>query len=309
MANEYPTFNLRMLNLVIAMCRGERTVPSVLCNLGYKDHYIEFEFANSEGRMVKPEIIIFSDRVKHTIMWEWKSGGNIDADQMQRYADVTEADLRQRALVPPGASEQSDVAVVIPEEKEEDVARVLKELGIEFPVVAKHENGLSLSSNAFAVQQLNDSLRPLLEVDFAKQPLHYVPFDVESPDWVLAQRVAQQLLHYMHRQEPRLLVADMARDIVPAWRSISPAMQGRYTQRLKDIVINMARREFRHYLQRNKQLEAATHTQTWDIVNNPIDLATDKRTRVYKDLQRRAQMLVERLKGRQLTMHFPDAEE
>jgi len=55
MGSQYPDFNLRMTNLMIAMCRGEPTVPSLLRDLGYGDRAVELRFAAGEGD-VKPEL-------------------------------------------------------------------------------------------------------------------------------------------------------------------------------------------------------------------------------------------------------------
>ncbi len=291
-----------MLNLVVGMCRGDPSLPSIFRELGYQDRWVELEFANSFGRRVRPEIIICSESQAHTVMWEWKSGGNVDQEQMQRYDAVTLEDLRERAMVPAAAVQRSDVAVVVPETKMADAARVLDQWGFRFPVIAKRAEGLSLEWHSFAVAELSSAFRPVLVVNFPHQPLHYVPFDLDSPDWVLGDRAAQQLLVYMSTREPRLLLDRLAEDIVPAWPALSAEMKNHYRDKLRDRVVDMARNEFQPYLSRNKPSEGRTHTPTWDIANNPLGVSTDKRGSVYRDLQKRAKVLVERLRTGQMNL-------
>lgn len=306
MASQYPSFNLCMLNLIIAMCRGSTGVPDLLQRLGYTDHYIELKFANSENRSVKPEIIIFSEQQVHTIMWEWKSGGNLCEDQLKRYAAVTGDDLRQRASVPVGACDRSDVALVIPECKTRDCRRVLQEWNLPFPLIAKDQEELSLVANEFAVERLSRELQGGLRVDSETPPLGFVPLELDSPEWVWSELVGQQLLDYMHKREPRITVLQMAQDIIPAWGVIAPNQQALYRDKLNRVMQDMARHEFKQYLRRNRQVEGQTHHPTWDIISNPLDETTDRRTGVFKDLQKRLNTCIGRLRVGQETLDLDE---
>src|SRR5437660_1760886 len=96
--NSLPSnLNLALMNLFIGMCKGVAGLPRDLRNLGYGDKWIELRFVNAQGEQVVPELVIASRQLHHTILFEWKSGANMEADQLRRYAGVTTEDLRERA--------------------------------------------------------------------------------------------------------------------------------------------------------------------------------------------------------------------
>jgi len=302
MESQYPSFNLQMVNLIIAMCRGNPDVPSLLAGLGYTEFCIELQFANSENQAVRPEIIICSEDNGHTILWEWKSGGSLDQDQLRRYAGVTTEDMRERAHVPPGACESLDVALVVPDSKTIDCTRILEEWEFAFPLIEKAEDGICLVGNAFCVEELNGGLAAKLIINFGELPLHYVPFDSETPLWVYSGRVGQKLIEYMHKRVPRVILAELASEVIPAWSSVSPQQRGEYKAKLRDTLDDMAGHEFALFLRRNRGIAAMTGQPTWDILQNPLDEGHDKRTHVFKSLQKRLDQCIGRITMGQTSM-------
>ncbi len=302
MESQYPSFNLQMLNLIIAMCRGNPDVPSLLADLGYTECWIELQFANSESEGVRPEIIIYSEDNGHTILWEWKSGGSLDQDQLRRYAAVTTEDIRERAYVPPGGCESLDVALVVPDSKTIDCTRILQEWGFTFPLIEKAKDGVSLVVNEFCVDELDAAMAAKLIIDFGQLPLHYVPFDSETPLWVYACRVGQKLIEYMHKGVPRVILHDLVSEVVPAWSVVSPKQRGEYRNKLRDTLDDMARHEFRVFLRRNRAIAARTGGPTWDILQHPLAKGTDKRTRVFKTMQKKLDECIGRVRMGQTSM-------
>ncbi len=302
MESQYPSFNLQMLNLIIAMCRGNPDVPSLLADLGYTEFCIELQFANSENEGVRPEIIICSEDNGHTILWEWKSGGSLDQDQLRRYAAVTTEDIRENAHVPPDGCESLDVALVVPDSKTIDCTRILEEWEFAFPLIEKAEDGVSLVANEFCVDELNAGMAAKLIINFGQLPLHYVPFDSETPLWVYAAQVGQKLIEYMHERAPRIILEELASQVIPAWGSVSPKQRGEYRDKLRDTLDDMARHEFGVFLRRNRAIAARTGGPTWDILQNPLDEGTDKRTQVFKSLQKRLDQCIGRIRMGQTSM-------
>ncbi|MBM3473089.1 MAG: hypothetical protein FJX75_07485 [Armatimonadetes bacterium] len=289
MADPYPSFNLQMVNLFIGMCRGEPSLPRALVELGYQDGWVEFRFTAAAGE-VRPELIMWSQQERHTVLWEWKSGGHIDLEQMGRYAAVTADDLRDRAFAPSSAWEHHDLGVVVPERKATDAARVLAEVGFGFPLISRDAAGLRLAAHAFGVQGLNAAFTPSMAVDFDRLPLGFVPFDRDSPDWAIA------VVEYMHQRQPRVLAEALAREVVPAWNAIGADRQSEYVKRMASILREMSAREFHHHLRRASHLDGRTHTPTWEVTNNPLESGTDRRSAAFRDIQKRAMRLVERLR-------------
>ena len=131
MEKKYSNFNLKIKNLFIAFCRGVAGIPPVLRDLAYTVEWIEHQFQNSKNKTVKPEMILCSSEHGHTILLESKSGGNIDKDQYDRYKDVTDTDLRERAYLRPKCVENIDIAYTISEETIDKVGDTFTELKIE----------------------------------------------------------------------------------------------------------------------------------------------------------------------------------
>jgi hypothetical protein len=112
MANQSSDFNLKMLNLWIGLCRGEAGLPLDIRHLGYKHKWIELRFLNSHGEDVKPELIIASDRIGHTVLLEWKAGANTEQDQLRRYSGVDQQDLVQKVALTPVEASSHDTCVL-----------------------------------------------------------------------------------------------------------------------------------------------------------------------------------------------------
>ena len=104
--------NLALMNLFVGMCKGLAGLPRDFRNLQYVDKWIELRFANTDQEQVAPELIVSSRRLNHTILFEWKSGPNLEADQLRRYSRVTQDDLSERAALAIEETGSHDVAVV-----------------------------------------------------------------------------------------------------------------------------------------------------------------------------------------------------
>lgn len=96
MGNQFSNFNLTMINLWIGMCRGVAGLPRDLKELGYVDKSIELRFRNQDMETVCPDLIIASDGLPHTLLFEFKSGANTEEDQLRRYSRVNQNDLMTR---------------------------------------------------------------------------------------------------------------------------------------------------------------------------------------------------------------------
>ncbi|MEN6642907.1 MAG: hypothetical protein ABFE08_10705 [Armatimonadia bacterium] len=290
---QYPSFSLRMLNLVIAMCKGDPLVPSLLCDLGYQEHWIEMPFQNEQGRTVVPEIIVFSREKGHTILWEWKKG-NLKQDQMLRYDGVKPRDLSERAEIPPSATERHAVAVVTNEDDAADFARVLAQWKLSFPVLAKGPTSIRLICNSLEVNELNKAFSEGLQLR-EELPLSYVPFDRDTPQWKYVEKVGQCVISYMQSRQPRVELRMLCADAVRAWSVLSDSEKSYHEEKLRDATTELATNELRGYLRRAKRVEGRTHKPTWDIENNPLNMSMDRRTLVYRDLQKKMSDAVARL--------------
>lgn len=297
MAGDYLSFNLQMLNLWIGLCRGAAGLPSDLRRLGYQDRWIEYAFQNSNNEVVVPELILSSIQARHTMLLEWKEGKNTDSEQLRRYSGITQEDLIQRAFIDRQAASSLDVVIVGKAEFAERLRVGIERNQHNFPLLLVESSGIRLDLNQFSNNSLNGVFDPVLRIDFSKVPASFVPFNGDSHLFVVADCVISQIVEYMARREPRVLLARLAEDTVPTLGIMSRQHQQHLRNNMiRQVVEQAARHEFRRYLRRNREAERVTGTPTWDILNNPVDLGVDKRSRGFRALQSAKGALLEALR-------------
>ena len=287
------------MNLFIGLCRGARGLPIVLNQQGYTDFWIEYKFSNSLNQDVVPELILASELKAHSLLFEWKSGANLDHDQLERYSHVTTDDLRMRAMLRGRSADHFDVTVVA---KGENIERIL--IGIRsgpytFPVLIVAGSKILLRENSFACQELNQIFGAGLEIDWDIVPMSYFPFDRESPLWMLAEKIIPMILEYMVRREPRISLDNIARDVVPTWTILGQGYRSEMKTKIAEVIRQAEQYEFRDYLRYNRDM-LGSFGHTWEITNNPRDLR-DKRHTAWRKLQSLQRNFLEALRtGRRI---------
>lgn len=295
MGNLSSNFNLTLLNLFIGMCRGARGLPRAFKDLGYIDKWIEYKFYNSQNEEVVPELILISEPQAHSLLFEWKSGANTDPDQLRRYSNITQEDLQQRAFIEPRCASSHDVTVI---GKSEFIDRILigiRDGNYDFPVLEVSYNGLSLKENQFECQRLNQVFDTDLEINMHRIPTSFIPFDKDSPHWIIAEKIIQRVLEYMSNREPRIHLDKIAGDTIPTWNILSPNYQSEIRNKIKEIMREASLTEFKEYLRYNRQM-VRRFGPTWDIISNPLDLHSDKRHAAWKRLQNLQKKFLEALR-------------
>lgn len=276
-----------MLNLWIGLCRGEAGLPTDIRRLGYKHEWIEYEFQNSIGEPVKPELIIASDRYSHAVMFEWKEGPNTEGDQLKRYSMVVSDDLIKKAALNPSVASVHDVCIVGLINHIPRLSKGIKNGNYSFPLIGVEEDGLSLQENDFAVNELTGVVSPKLAIDFSKVPTQLVPFDHNSQYWEIAERIIPQIIVYMTRGEPRFILEKLLDDCAPVCKSVlAPSYRHDLATKVQHVINEASRHEFKGFFKRDKKSESRTHSATWEIKYNPMALLFDKRSVEFRKLQR-----------------------
>ena len=281
-----------MLNLVIQMCRE----GPVLGDLQYLDHLVE-QKVSIEGGEVTPEIIVYSHGQRHTILWEFKSGGNLDRDQLDRYGDVDCAALI-RADVPDAVAACHDICIVVPAPSG-PCPQVIAELGHPFPLVERAAKGLKLVSNGFQKQCLTDAFSVCVELPEGAITINYVPLDGDSPNWAYALYVGRAVVDSMIKCEPRVSVDDVIRKTFLAHSSLSERHRSECLEpRIATVLDQLTAHEFSEYL-RAEGRGAVIHDRTWEIhdcpFRGPINYA--RRQEAERHLQTLVRQAVDRLRA------------
>lgn len=286
------SFNLQMMNLFLGMCRGVAGLPRDLRRLGYSDKWIEFRFTNSLNQAVVPELVIGSNILRHSLLIEWKSGANTDAEQLRRYAAVTGEDLRAKAMLTPEESQSHDTVLIGQSEFSERLVVAIDRDGHPFPVLIRNAEGLEPIRNRFRPDELDRVFRPRLMINWERIPTFLYPLDRDSEVWSFAELMIPKILEHMAQGAPRILLRDLAEAIVPCWAIVDRPHQQELEQKMLTVMNQACRRDFRAYLRRNRTAEGRTHTPTWDIVSNPLAETPDRRQKEWKTMRRRQESLV-----------------
>ena len=277
------------------MCKGAEGLPRGLYDLGFKAEAVEFKFTNSENKAVVPELIIASEPIHHTVLFEWKSGGNTEADQLQRYSKITTDDLVARAYLAPGKCTIHDVAVIGKDEHRDKIPIGITSGGYDFPVLVTTAVGIETILNQFKVQETDRVFRPLA-VNWDTLPSAFFPLDADSELWEFAEQSIPHVLQEMQKGSPRVLANEIGKHIVPLWETMRADYRGLLEKKIQTVLDRAARKEFDKNLRKNKKVKAKTGTPTWDILENPLVEAADKRHKAWKAMLRQQKALIEYFK-------------
>jgi hypothetical protein len=286
------SFNLRLLNLFFGMCNGAAGLPRGLYELGFRAEAVEMRFTNADNRLVAPELIIASEQVHHTVLFEWKSGANTEADQLQRYSRITTGDLVAKALLTPGKCVVHDIAVIGKDEHRERIPMGIAEGGYTFPALVATPEGLEIILNEFHIPETDAVFRPILRVNWNTLPTTFFPVDADSELWEFAEHAIPLVLQDMQNGAARILANDVGKRIVPRWETMRPDYQKQLEDKIEAVIDQAARREFGANLRKNARAKARTHTPTWDVLENPLLGAADKRQRAWKAMLRQHRSLI-----------------
>lgn len=293
-----------MLNLWIGLCRGDKGLPTGLSDLGYREHLIEEEFyvIEVDGR-VRPEMIACSSELEHTLLLEWKSGANTEADQLERYAGVSDDDLRERAHVPVVATESHNVTVVGKKEHEERL-RIGIEDEFEFPLIVADDDGLEMLLNEFEHDELTDLFNPLLAVKWDRVPMHYVPIDGLSKGWEVAEVVMPVVVEAMNNRDPRVGVRETGSRVCErTWDHMGQEGREVIRSKIRDVFAEAAANQFEEYLEWHPSGFGYLR-----ITHNPLDLEPTQQTRSLQKMQRLTEEFIDTLRrdGLQTTLDFDE---
>ncbi|MFC1909123.1 hypothetical protein ACFLXD_04635 [Chloroflexota bacterium] len=175
----------------------------------------------NDDKSVMPDLIISSRKENHSIVWESKSGRNIENDQAKRLAHINATIFRDQLLfnVNIGDNFVFDIAYACDGEQCEnikvDLDRMSNEVAVigGFPLVGFHnELGIKKHSGKFNRESIDKVLTDGIVIDLREVPTEYLRFDKDSPPSEIAPHVMTNIVAYATRQETRFSAEQIARD-------------------------------------------------------------------------------------------------
>jgi hypothetical protein len=282
-----------MLNLFFGLCRGTHGLPTGLRDLGYIPEAVETPFNNSDNRPVVPDLIIASAQIHHTVVLEWKSGANTEADQLQRYSRVVPADLIAKAYVHVSKCATHDVTIIGKDEHRDTLPIGISDGRYTFPVVVVTPTGMEIILNAFTNQRTGDLFRHLV-FNWATLPMSFFPLDADSELWEFAEVAIPIVLEEMASGSNRISREDLGKKMFKGmWDRMHPDYRGLLKTKIQQVMDQASHGQFSRHLERNTTARGTTQSPIWDVLDNPLNGAADKRQRAWRTMRKKQEALIE----------------
>jgi hypothetical protein len=236
-----PSNHTRLMNYIIGMCKKHRDWITVLADLGYDPHLIEKNIRTSAGERIKPDIIVTSTQLIHSLVFDVKGGITVDKDQLDRYTTLDKADLyRWVETANPMFTIQNfqfDLCIGDLEQNHPPIAAAVKNV----PIITFGSQKIE-KTGQFQKAELNKQFREPLSLVGKIPPLFYYPFSENDQPAYIAPFVIRGLLSIAlkrHRGGPSVFdksVITNEQILKAVFNPIFDALASEHQGRLKDII-------------------------------------------------------------------------
>ena len=238
---------------MIAMCRADSKWPHYFYDLGYGVKWIEYPFTCQTGETLVPDLVISSNIQNNCILFESKSGNNIENDQAKRYQKVEQDDVISKLHVDiaKGQKPSIDITYLCFSESTHTIASQLSTLSAHFPILEMAPNVIRLAANNFSLSKLNNDLTKGIAIDRNKIPMGYFPFEKDSSDSEVAPYVAQTLVAFARQNKPQFKGEEITRNIMTSlWEHFGGQKKKELVSKVASILGKLQGRELRGFLKR-----------------------------------------------------------
>ena len=224
-----------LVNIIAGMSYPVEGFPKLLYELSYNLEGFEVKFRNNQDREVKPDIVIGSDNKGILILFEAKSGKNVEDEQIENYSNIKKDDLIDNALFGESLLRNGhDIAYVCYEntfvtDQETGITKKLKGFdniikGIKgkynFPVLVfdKDRSILSLNFENFKDKHLTDELSK--EIKIPNTIPNIINFDHHSPKSEIAEEIIRNISSYRLQEKSEFTIEEILHDILSPYPDI-----------------------------------------------------------------------------------------
>lgn len=201
-----------------------------------------------------PDLVIVSSPQNNCILFESKSGNNIENSQAERYKKIKPRDVVSKLFVDVvGGQEPSvDVSYLCFSESTQAITTQLNALSATFPVLEMAPNVLRVAANQFSVSKINGDLSKGIAIERNKIPMGYFPFDENSSDSEVAPLIMQTLVSFARQNKPHFKSDEITQDIVGSlWEHFGGGLKKKLVNKVKSILGKAQVRELRGFLSKN----------------------------------------------------------
>ena len=260
-------------NLLIGLTKGlKRLQPYSIefqKNLGYKLFRFEqkIRYIKNGGGTIHPDCIIISEKLNHTIIFEWTNNPDpeIKQDQFRRYGNVEAADLIDNAAVPPNCCNNYSMAIVIfNNDGNDNYVDYFHQNAILYPLLFFENHSdvtLEKIKNKFLEKNTEKFFNRGIKLNIRNIPLHYLPFSLNNiTHSELVAPVIQSLVGFIVKEEKVSVSCDeICEDILPLWKYLSFSKKKEIRDKVKELIRSLSRdTETRSLIERDQTKERAS---------------------------------------------------
>lgn len=295
--------NVLILRTLISLCKNDKKLPHVFYDLGYTQILIDKTVRLPDRRTVEPDLVISSRQQNHSIVWESKSGRNIDNNQAKRLAQITATAFTEQLMLNVKTDEGFvfDIAYACDGEQCQnirvDLDRLSGEVAVigKFPVVGFSENKVTKHSGEFNNSAIDGILSAGIGIDLSEIPVAYLPFDRDCSLSEIAPFVVRSIVSYVTSQEARFSSEQIAKESYGSgWEYIaSNRTKNEIVHKVEEILNEGILNELRSYL--SKAGRGKERSPKWQLSYSNVKGGAYPAGRL-KKLQKRCKEFVNRLR-------------
>ena len=286
------------VNAICAFCKKIPPWPTVLFEHGYRVAGIDHPVLIPPAFVVKPDVITLSRKSNCALLWECKSGGNLEVDQFNRYRQfldfVTAKDIQRVTGIqfPDPETAHIQVAYCF---LQEAIPRVLELFGSEqrIPVVSLGQTTRS-DAGDFHDEALNQAFR----AGFTTPPIEQVPWlvvaDSQTTDGELALYLLPTVVTLMVRQTERASIDDLLTQTFLDWQCVSPETRRTLKDKATRVLKDVCEAEFKDHARYCKPGERH-HDVTIEVVSELMGQEASAQTRGLQKLAEQVKSAAKRL--------------
>jgi len=229
------------MNYIIGMCKRHKDWICLLNDLGYEPQIIEQQIRTSTDEVVKPDVIVTSNRLIHSLVFECKGGTTIDTDQLRRYSTLAVDNLLRWVTTFTSTDFHFDVCISDLQENHLFLATISKH----FPMITFGKHKL-FRTGEFKEGTLNDAFSKPIDLVGKIPPLSYYPFSEDDVNTYIAPFVIRGLVSVAVKKakggpsalEESLVTRDELLRLIfnPVFDALSKQHQGRLRGKIREVV-------------------------------------------------------------------------
>jgi len=238
-----PSSHTLLINAVIGLCKNTNSWIHPLADLGYKVDVIEQSMRiDKSEKTIKPDIVVTSNKLIHSIVFECNGGTTIDRNQISRYNDLTNNDLSRWANTYTTEDYSHDICIMDFAENHDSISKQTAN----FPTLSLSNHYLK-KHGKFSKTKLEEQFRKPTSIKKFKPPISYYPFSETEDRSVIMPYVLRAMISLFSTKSNDLDISnveDLSQRILVRVHKLWNKLSKEHQRRLQTTITNLLRSRF-----------------------------------------------------------------